>query len=154
MSFAVQEQNFASIFEDNMPLSEESNYYILDEQNNVISSSSKEDITKTAAEVFALSENDLDQLYRNKSLITTDDTHPYGLQPLGKSGGHGQLEGHQRNFIGIAFGRARQCQPHDYHYRHCGFPIGLSVGLFSSPPLFQGQSNNLPESCAALRRRI
>lgn len=69
--FAIQEQSFSSIFQNNMPLSEDSNYFILDENNRVVSSSLKSDITKTAAEVFPLTGQELNRLYEKKSLIVS-----------------------------------------------------------------------------------
>lgn len=66
--FVIKESNFASIFENNMPPNVESSFYILNEENTVVSSSDKEIISQSIQNIAAFSEPELKELYTNGSL--------------------------------------------------------------------------------------
>ena len=68
-AFFVKETSFASIFEENMPANTESKFYILDENNTVLSSSEKVMIGKNFLVGEHLSESDLSRLHQNGTII-------------------------------------------------------------------------------------
>ncbi|WP_195543471.1 cache domain-containing sensor histidine kinase [Massiliimalia timonensis] len=66
--FVIKESNFASIFENNMPQNVESSFYILNEEEIVISSSDKTIITQNIQKIGTFSEAELKVLYGKGSL--------------------------------------------------------------------------------------
>lgn len=66
--FVIKESNFASIFENNMPQNVESSFYILNEEEIVISSSDKTIITQNIQKIGTFSEAELKVLYEKGSL--------------------------------------------------------------------------------------
>lgn len=66
--FVIKESNFASIFENNMLQNVESSFYILNEEEIVISSSDKTIITQNIQKIGTFSEAELKVLYEKGSL--------------------------------------------------------------------------------------
>ena len=66
--FVIKESNFASIFENNMPKNVESSFYILNEENTVVSSSDKAIISQNIQKIGTFSESELKELYEMGSL--------------------------------------------------------------------------------------
>ena len=66
--FVIKESNFASIFENNMPQNVESSFYILNEENTVVSSSDKAIISQNIQKIGTFSESELKELYETGSL--------------------------------------------------------------------------------------